>query len=112
MSDIQALERQLTRAKDVVAQRDLMLRLSENHDFRKLIIDGFLKEECARFAHMSTDPNLGPQDRADALGSAQAAGHLKRWINALILQGNVAERDIVDLNEALEEARAEESNEE
>lgn len=107
MSDIQALEQQIAHMREIVAQRDLMVRLSENHDFRKLIIDGFCRDECARFTHLSSDPNLSEQDRADALGSAQAAGHLKRWMNALISMGNRAEQDIIEYENELEELRAE-----
>lgn len=109
-SDIQDLENQIENAKAVMAQRDLMVRLSDNHDFRALIIDGFCKEECARFAHLSTDPNLNAQDRADSLGTAQAAGYLKRWINAIIIMGNRAEKDISEMNEHLAELRSEDIN--
>ncbi|RWB40465.1 MAG: hypothetical protein EOQ44_25340 [Mesorhizobium sp.] len=106
MSDIQALEHQLDVAKAVLAQRDRMDRLVNNADFHALITEGYLKEECARYCHLSTDPSLSVQDRADALAAAQSAGHFKRWVNAVILMGNRAEQDIVDINESLAELRA------
>lgn len=107
MSDIQALEHQIENVKAVVAQRDLMVKLSANREFRKLIIEGFCRDEAARFVHLSTEPGLSEQDRADSLASAQAAGHLKRWINALITMGNRAEQDLFEMNETLEEMRHE-----
>ncbi|AZO48049.1 hypothetical protein [Mesorhizobium sp. M4B.F.Ca.ET.058.02.1.1] len=107
MSDIQALEQQIAVAKAVQEQRDRMVRLTDNADFRALITEGFLKEECARYCHLSTDPSLSKDDRADALAAAQAAGHFKRWVNAIILMGNRAEQDVVEMNEALAELRAE-----
>lgn len=107
MSDIQALEHQIENAKAVVAQRDLMIKLSANREFRKLIIEGFCRDEAARFVHLSTEPGLNEQDRADSLATAQAAGHLKRWMNAIIMMGNRAEGDIIQCNETLEELRQE-----
>lgn len=107
MSDvtIPQLEAQIENAKQVVAQRDQVSRLSQNPDFQKLVIEGFLKEECARFTHMSTDRNLSKDDREDALGYAQAAGYFKRWLNMLIVQGNRAAQDIVEASETIDEMR-------
>jgi hypothetical protein len=107
MSDIQALEEQKLLAKAVLVQRDRLVRLTNNADFRALITEGFLKEECARYTHLSTDPSLSKDDRADALASAQSAGHFKRWVNAVIAMGNRAEQDIKDMDEALAELRSE-----
>ena len=109
MSDIQALERDIENAKAVVAQRDMALKLSENREFRKLIIEGFLRDEAARYVHISTDPSLSAQDRADALASAQAAGHLKRWLNAIIRMGDAAASGLVEAEQALDEMRAAEA---
>lgn len=106
MSEIRNLERQAENARQAVEQRDAIVKLTSLPEFRKLIVEGFCKDECARFTHMSSDPNLSVQDRADALASAQAAGHLKRWINGLILMGNRAEQDIVEVNAMIEEIRA------
>lgn len=107
MSDIIALEQQIAVAKGLVEQRDRMVRLTDNTDFRALVTQGYLKDECARFTHLSTEPSMSKDDRADALASAQACGHFKRWVNALILMGNRAEQDIVDMQNALAELRSE-----
>ncbi|MER9436696.1 hypothetical protein NKJ04_17535 [Mesorhizobium sp. M0618] len=109
MSDIKALEQQIVAAKAVQEQRDRMVRLANNSDFRALIIEGFCKDECARYTHVSTEPGLSKDDRADALAAAQSAGHLKRWINAIIMMGNRAAEDISQMDEALAELRAEAS---
>jgi hypothetical protein len=105
-AQIQEAEAQIENAKIFVAQRDRLLRLTGNLDFQKLIIEGFCKDECARYCHMSTEPGMDAQDRADSLAAAQAGGHLKRWINALILMGNRAEKDSKDCEELLAELRA------
>lgn len=107
-NDVQALEGQLARTKELIDRRNLALRLSSNRDFRKLILDEFCVKEAARLVGESADPALDPRERADALAMAQSAGHLKRFLSATFQMGAVAERDISEIEEALAEARAEE----
>lgn len=112
MNNIEALEEQLKNEKLRVERRDAIIRLSKNVDFRKIIIEDFCRNECARYVHESADPSLTAEQRQDALNIAQAAGHLKRFLNISITMGDVSDRTIVDLNHAIEEARAGEDLEE
>lgn len=108
MSEVYALEKQLADAKIAIERRALALKLYNIPEFKKLIIDEFCTTECARYAQLSAAPELGPNERADALGLAQAAGHLKRFLSVVISMGNQAERNEEDLERAILEARAEE----
>lgn len=112
MNDVTALEQQLSDAKKLVEQRQLALKLSRNRDFRKLILEEFCEKECARYAQNSSSPALSAEERADCLGIAQAAGHLKRWLSVQVQMGAHAERDMPNIEEALVEARLEEDVEE
>lgn len=108
MSSVSRLEDQLKDTKALVERRDAILRLSKNADFRAVILDAFFVEECARYARESGDPALTAAQRQDALNIAQAAGHVKRFLNVQIQMGDAAEGSIVDLENAIEEARLEE----
>jgi hypothetical protein len=108
MSEVQQLEQQLKDAKHLIERRDMALRLAENRDFRTLILDGFCKEEAARWVQLSTDPALNAEQRADSLQMAQASGPLKRYLSVQVTMANVAERELPDLEEAIDAARAEE----
>lgn len=111
MSEVSQLEKQLADTKTLVARRDMALKLSKNSDFRKLILEEFCVQEAARYVQASADPALGATERADALAIAQASGHLKRYLSVIVQMGSVAERDLVTLQEAIEEARAAEGDE-
>ena len=67
-------------------------------------------QECARYAQVSGDPNVDATGRADALAIAQAAGHLKRYLSVVVQMGNHAENEIVNIEQAIDEARAEETD--
>lgn len=105
MSRIEALEDQLKDSKALVKRRDTIIQLSKNADFRKVILEDFFVEECARYARESGDPALTPEQRADALNVAQAAGHLKRYLNIQIQLGNQAEGQLTAIEGAIEEER-------
>jgi hypothetical protein len=107
-SVVQGLERQLEDAQALIARREMALRLSNNRDFKKLIIEGFLEKDCAAFTHESTDPALTADQRAMALQSAQAAGALKRFLHYAFQMGHHASNQLPELEEALAEARASE----
>ena len=81
-------------------------RLQQNPDFKKVITDGFLTHEAARFAHASTDFNLNEEQRADALGSAQAGGFLKRFLYYSVLLGRQADSQMHQVDQELEEMRS------
>ena len=100
------LEDHLNDMKKLVERRDAILRLADNRDFRVVIREAFMVEECARYARESGDPALTPNQREDALNMAQAAGHLKRFLNIAIQIGDQAAGSIEAINEALDEERA------
>lgn len=107
MSDLLALEQQLEGHKKLVEFRDMAIKLSSNVEFRKLILEEFMVQECARYTHTSADPALDARSQADALAIAQSAGHLKRYLSVVVQMGNVAANSMSELQETIELARAE-----
>lgn len=105
---VEALERQLAGQKELIEHQKMLHRLLNNRDFKKLILDEFCTKECARYAQLSADPDLTEVQRADSIATAQAAGHLRRWIQVKILMGNGAESSLPALEAELEQARFEE----
>lgn len=106
MSDIQDLEQDIKNAEELVARRQMALKLSENREFRKLFMDEYFVSEAARLVQLSADPSLTLEQRADALAMAQATGHAKRYLSMAIQMGYAAERDLPAAHEALAELRA------
>lgn len=82
-------------------------KLAGNREFKKLILEDFCINECARYAQMSADPNLTKDERADALAIAQAAGHLRRYLAVIHAMGNTALKSIGDTKDEIESIRSE-----
>lgn len=106
-SVVEGLENQIKDAKEQIERAKSARRLWGNKDFKKLILEGFCRDDCARFASQSADPALAPEQQRDALNLAQAGGHLRRFLSAQMQLGGVAEREMTELEESLEEARIE-----
>lgn len=104
------LEYQLEQHRHMIERGEQARRLADHPDFRKVILENFCKEDCARYAMESGDPSLPEENRADALAMAQAAGHLKRYLSYQIQFGETAKRNIDELEEAIAQARAEEAH--
>jgi hypothetical protein len=110
MSDTQDLEQGIKDAETLIARRQMALKLSDNHDFRKLILEDYCVTEAARLVQLSADPVLKPNEREDALNMAQATGHLKRYLSMMVQMGYTAERELPQLQRALDETRSMELN--
>lgn len=107
MSEIQELEAQKEDLKKQVELRDQILKLSANHEFRKVIHEEFFQKEASRLVRIGGDPSLDKQQRQDAIDMALATGHLQRFLSANVQMGNRAEETIHEIDAALEELRAE-----
>lgn len=106
-SDIQDTERQIETAGEIVARREMALRLSENRDFRKLFIEGWLLVDAARLVQMSTDTRLPADIRESALEEAKATGYMKRFLSDIVQIGWTQEQKLPELHSLLAELRAE-----
>jgi type II secretory pathway component PulJ len=113
MSEVEDLEFQLEQTKVLKTRMEMVERLLRNHDFRTLILDGFCRDDAARFVQESGDPALNdkPGAREDCLAMAQASGHLKRYLQMQIQMGRVSERTISELEAVLAEVRSQEGAE-
>lgn len=107
MQEIQELEQHIANQKTLVDMADAAMRLSNNADFRKVIMNGFCLTEAARYVQESGDPGLSKEDRQDALNMAQASGHLKRFLSVTVLMGNQADNSVREAEMRLAELRAE-----
>lgn len=105
--EIAGLEYQLAGNKEIVSRAEDVRKLCENRLFRKVILEQFCEKECARYVQESGDPLLTAEQRADALAMAQAAGHIRRWLDISMRLGDQAIGTIERVQEMLDTVRAE-----
>ena len=107
MSDIEELEVSLDYVKSLVEKRDQALKLTSNREYKKLVLEGYFKEEASRLALLTADPSLRPEMREDVFLSLQGISKMNEYMRYIIIQGNQAESELKEYEEALDEAREE-----
>lgn len=108
--DIQKIELSIEEARKYVEQRDAALRLADNRDFKKLVIDGYFKDEAARLTGLLGErgENL-PFTKEMLVSDLEAIASFQRYMRQIIMQGDIMEKEIAVNSEALEIIRAEET---
>lgn len=106
--EIQELELTIEAAREIVERGNMATRLADNPDFKKIIMEGFFRDEAARLVHLVSDPSLPEGDRSHIQNAIQGIGYLKRYLSTMVQMGVNAEREINESRETLEEIRSEE----
>lgn len=106
-SDIQEIELTIEHAKEIVERGESARRLASNSDFKKLVLDGYFVNEAARLALLHSDPSINEEIREKVLRDLNGPGAFKRYLSTIIQMGDQAIRELPELQEALDEARAE-----
>lgn len=107
MTQIEDLEDQLKQAEEAIELWQKALKLEKNREFKAVILDKFMVEDCAMYARTSVDQALPPEKRAHALAIAQAAGLLKQYLSVICQLGSQANGQIEHIRQAIAEARSE-----
>lgn len=106
MSQIEQLEMSIEQAKALVERRDLVLKLSRNREFNKIITDGYFKDEAARLVSISGEINHKPH-RDEIFDSIKAISHFRQFLSDIVRLGNLAEQEIESSEEYLADLRGE-----
>jgi chaperonin cofactor prefoldin len=109
---IESIELSMEQAKKLVVNAQTAERLSQNPDFKKLVMEGYFVEEAARLALLLTDPTTvtTPHRKEMVMNALIGVGGLKQHLSAVIQMGRQAENDLVEMGETIEELRQEDAD--
>lgn len=101
---LREIELDIQEAKKLVDLGTALDRLSNNRDFKKVIVEGFFKDEAIRLVHLKSDPNFQtPEKQQSILLQMDAIGSLEQYFRTVLNTARLAEKAI----EAGEQAREE-----
>jgi len=109
--DIEQVEMGIDEAKRIIAEGKDAMTLADNPLFKKIVLDGYFKNEAARLALLISDPTISEAIRGYIERDLYGIGGFKRFLSAKVQMGLVAEQEVKDLGETLDEMRAEEVGE-
>lgn len=104
MSDIETIELSIEEAKKIVAKRDMALKLAGNREFKKLVLEGYLKDEAARLVGISADASV-KEHWGDIHSAINGISHFQQYMRTIKQMGDIAERELAEQVDTLEELR-------
>lgn len=74
-----------------------LARLALNPDFKKIIIDGYLRDEAVRLVHLKADPAMQtPDKQASVIRQVDSIGNLSAYFTTIRTEGMMADKSISD----------------
>lgn len=104
-NDIEQTELTIEHTKELIEKREAAYRLADNPDFKKLVLDGYIRDEAARLAHLLNEPTFTDEQREFVTKDVYGPGALKRYFQTTIMLGNNAEATLEEHEESLAELR-------
>jgi len=106
--DIQEQEVTIEDAKERIALRDGLIKLTKNREFKKIIETGYFEAEAARVVAAKANPALqGAEQQLILDKQINAIGGLRQYFGMIVGIGNQAEQALGEHIETLEAMRQE-----
>ena len=106
--NIQAIERNIAKAKSAMDLGTALERLRINRDFKKIVLEGYFEQEAIRLVHLKADPNMQkPESQLAILNQIDAIGTLVQYFNTVMFRADLASKSISD-DEAMRDELIEE----
>lgn len=105
---IEQIELNIEDAKQIVARKQSVENLLKNTHFKRVITEGYFKDEASRLVLLKADMNYQtPESQAQIDKSIIGIGYLRQYLSSLVQLGNMAENAIASDEATLEELLAE-----
>lgn len=109
---IAQIEQSIEQSKADLALGNALARLFENRDFKKVVLDGYFKDEAIRLVHLLVDPNMQDAEKQNAiLSEMRGIGSLRSYFHLLEHKSAMAIKSIPYSEETLAELTAAEGGE-
>lgn len=106
------IEVNIREARKMVELGNALQRLEKNRDFKRVFIEGYLREEAVRLVHLRGNPNMQTEDMQTAIiQQMDGINGILHYCNKLRHQSYLAEKAIEDGEGLLDELRNEEDAE-
>jgi hypothetical protein len=103
-----ALQQQVKDAQGSLELGKALATLRHNPDFKKLIADGYLKNEAVRLVHLKADPSMASaENQSSVVRDIDAIGALAQYFRTVEMMGLRAESSIAEAEEAITEIEQE-----
>lgn len=113
LNDTQEIELNLKEAKEIAELGEALEKLEQNRAFKKVILEGYLKDEAVRLVHAKANPEIQMDERMQKAVDDALTGiaNLQGFFYKVKHQAYLASEAIKEGNEELDRIREEELSE-
>jgi hypothetical protein len=105
---LETIEISIKQAQANIALKRALIRLQEDTNFNKLIMEGYFENEAVRLVLLRADPSQqGTDDQVAINKSIDAIGFLRQYLVAVNQIGTIAEKAIKEDEQTREDILAE-----
>lgn len=109
-NEIREIEISKKEAQRFVDKANSLEQLTKNRHFNKLITEGYFKDEAARLTGLLGEPEFASeQDQKELFSQLKAISHLKQYFRSITMVGYQMISAIDEMDAAIQEIHAEES---
>ncbi len=105
-AEIEELVVTIDEARSIVRKKMDILKLESNREFKRVILEGYFKEEAARVTSALADPTMYHL-REQLQEQLIAISHFEQYLRVAIIMGHRAEVDIIEGEAEIDELREE-----
>ena len=92
---LQEIEITIAESKKAIELMESLQRLTNNADFKKVMLDGYFGEECIRLVLLKGDYEMRDEDQqSQILKSIDAIGHTRAYFRTIMQVGTQVSRDL------------------
>lgn len=105
---VQELEQHIELLKEQKKLPESLDRLMKNEDFKRIILNEYLREEAIRATMLKADPQMASEENQKRVENTLiGVSQLNQFIQRIRVMGAMAERDLPEAEEALHSFYAE-----
>ena len=104
---LQQIEQNIKRGKELIDFGAALERLQNNRDFKKVITEGYFRDEAVRLVHLKGDANMQtPEHQANIVRALDSIGQLSQYFSTVTLLASRAVLSIAADEETRDEILA------
>jgi len=90
--------------EELLRQAKAAAKLSENSEFKEIVMDAYFDQEPKRLAGLMATGRLSDKQFDECIGELRAIGSLRTFLQDFIQKGNIAQSELENLEAAWNEA--------
>ena len=94
-AQVEEIEVKINEAKEVIERKKALMRLTDNKDFKTIVLDGYFEDEASRLVLLKADYEMQDERSQNQIKkSIDAIGYFRLYLRTVMQLGAQMEKDL------------------